>query len=161
WGLALQQILPRRMLDDVPAETIYGQIDRVASMLAKEAERLVVATCGPDKDSPVAPVEEQESAELAAVGYLTVGVVRSAGRVHGKVVQTRIPAAPVPEAEPLRPFFYATVRPFLRGDAGRASPLRHPGRAASLFRDLKISLPPQAHEVVDTLESMCEQRRQL
>src|SRR5207249_1598623 len=30
WGLVLQQILPRRMLDDVPAETIYSQIDYLA-----------------------------------------------------------------------------------------------------------------------------------
>src|SRR5437879_5500895 len=30
WGLVLQQVIPRRMLDEIPAETIYGQIDRLA-----------------------------------------------------------------------------------------------------------------------------------
>src|SRR5262249_54551883 len=47
YGLLLQQFLPRRMLQDVPAETIYSQIDRVVAQLEHDAERLVDLTCGP------------------------------------------------------------------------------------------------------------------
>ena len=70
-------------------------------------------------------------------------------------------SAPVPEAEPLRRFFHLSIAPFLTNGGGHASPLRHPGRAAALFLDLKTKLAPEAFETVDTLESLCEQRRQL
>jgi len=160
-GLIFQQIIPQMMLNEVPAETIYSQIDRVVGQLAKEAERLVLATCGAPEDAAAAPKKEQEAAELRAVGYLTVGVVRSAGRVQGKVLQTRVPSEPIPEAEPLRHFFQASIAPFLDKGSGSGSPLGNPGRAAAMFLDLKTKLPPETHETVNTLESLCEQRRQL
>ena len=160
-GLILQQILPQRMLHDVPAETIYSQIDRVVSQLAKEAERLILATCGPAEGDLAMLEKEREIADLRAVGHLTVGVVRSAGRIQGKVLQTRVPSLPVPEVEPLRRFFHAIMVPFLTQGGGPGSPLRHPGRAATMFLDLKTKLAPAAHETVDILESLCDQRRQL
>ena len=160
-GLVLQQVIPLRMLNEVPAETIYSQIDRVVSQLAKEAQRLVLATCGPAEDDLTGAETDAEVADLRAVGHLTVGVVRSAGRVQGKVLQTRVPSDPVPEAEPLRRFFRDTIVPFLAKGGGRGSPLEHPGRAAAMFLDLKTKLAQEAHETADTLESLCEQRRQL
>ena len=48
WGLVLQNLLPTRMLEQIPAETIYSQIDRLSSQLSAEARELVRATCGPD-----------------------------------------------------------------------------------------------------------------
>jgi hypothetical protein len=160
-GLIFQQVIPQRMLNEVPAETIYSQIKRVLSQLAKEAERLVLATCGRADVDRAAPEDEEKVSELAAVGHLTVGVVRSAGRVQGKVLQTRVPTVPVAEAEPLRHFFQATIAPFLASGGVRGSPLEHPGRAAALFLEVKTRLAPAAHETLDTLESLCEQRRQL
>src|SRR5438874_690559 len=47
FGLALQQVLPRRMLAEIPAESIYSQIPRVRRQFREEAEQLVLATCGP------------------------------------------------------------------------------------------------------------------
>jgi hypothetical protein len=160
-GLILQQAIPQMMLHEVPAETIFSQIDRAAAQLAKEAERLVLVACGPAEGEPLAPEKEQELADLRAAGHLVVGVVRSAGRVQGKVLQTRVPSAAVPETEPLRRFFQANIAPFLAKDGDRRSPLQHPGRAAAMFVDLKTRLAPELHEAVDTLESLCEQRRQL
>jgi len=50
WGLFLQQILPTRMLEQIPAETIFSQIDRLSEQLSTEARQLVQATCGLDPD---------------------------------------------------------------------------------------------------------------
>jgi hypothetical protein len=159
FGLVLQQVIPRRMLNELPAETIYGQIDRVASHLAKEAQRLVLATCGPTEDDLNARQLEQAVADLRATGHLTVGVVRTVGRVYGKVLQTRVPCAPVADTEPLRRFFHDTIAPFLA--KGGNSPLGNAGRAAALFEGLRTKVAPEVHETVATLEGLCEQRRQL
>lgn len=160
WGLALQQFLPRRMLDNVPAETIYSQIDHVMRQYREEAERLVLAVCGPaegDAAERAAEVEGGASSEVP----LTIGALRTVGQVQGKVLLTSVPAAPVPEAEPLREFFRAQVRPYLQHGSSSGSALHHANRSAVLFQDLKIKLAPAAHQALAALEGLCAQRRQL
>src|SRR5262249_34557995 len=150
WGLAMQQVLPRRMLDEVPAETIYGQIDHVVGLLAEEAQRLVLATCGPAEGTTAAT--GQVTADDPGSAPVTVGAVRTAGKVQGMMLQTRVPRTPVPEAEPLRAFFQQAVLPYLRGNAEFASPLHQPNRARGLFENLRTRLPPAAQPTVDALE---------
>jgi hypothetical protein len=156
YGLALQQVLPRRMLEEVPAETIYSQMDRLAEQLTAEAAQLVAATCGP------APGEEPAAPALAEGGgaHLVVGALRSAGKVQGKILQTRAPAGPVPESEALRVFFRQAVAPFLRGGSRSGSPLAAHRQAAWMFQDLMTKVPPAAHEAVEVLQDFCGQRRQ-
>ncbi len=159
WGLALQQFLTQRILDDVPAETIYSQIDQVVGLLTSEADRLVLATCGPVEGEEVRAAENG-LAQQAGTGHLVVGAVRSAGRVQGKVLETRAPSKPIPGSEPLRTFFHSTIAPYLQtGDP--YSPLHSANRAAVLFTDLRTKLDPSAHGSVAVLESLCDQRRQL
>lgn len=156
-GLVLQNVLPRRMMREAPAETIYSQIDYVAEQLANEAERLVDAVCGAEEGSG----RGRQAKELEAGDFLVVGAVRAVGQVQGKVLETRVLAAPVADAEPLRDFYRHQAAPFLRrGSAGGGS-LGHVNQAKALFRDLRTRLNPDAHPVVDDLESLCEQRRQL
>jgi hypothetical protein len=156
WGLILQQLLPQRMLEDIPAETIYSQIDRLSEQLTSEAEQLVRLTCGPG------PGEEPQPPPLADGGgmHMVVGAVRSAGKVQGMVLATRTPTEPIPEAEPLRVFFRNTAAPFLRGGARSGSPLASAGPAAVMFQDLRTKVPPAAQDSVAVLESFCNQRRQ-
>ena len=52
WGLALQQFLPTVMLEEIPAETIHSQIDRVLAHLHDEARQLVYETCGVEEVQP-------------------------------------------------------------------------------------------------------------
>ncbi|MBY0524358.1 MAG: hypothetical protein K2R98_13210 [Gemmataceae bacterium] len=157
WGLAMQQVLPRIMLHDVPAETIYSQIDYIVAQLTADAERLVIATCGPAPGEDVNAPSDEPGEEA----YLTIGAVRTAGQVQGKVLQTRVPTAPVPNTEPLRIFFYERVKPYLRHGKRSDSPLKHPVRSEGLFRNLRTLLPPGASETVDALVGGVEQRRQL
>ena len=62
WGLVVQQFLPRAMLAQVPAETIYTQIDGVIENFRREA-RLLVAGVG-----------RELSAENSAGGTATTSV---------------------------------------------------------------------------------------
>jgi hypothetical protein len=156
WGLFLQQILPTRMLEQIPAETIFSQIDRLSEQLSTEARQLVQATCGLDPDDKTADGERA----AAPTPYLVVGAVRSAGRIQGKVLETRTAPVAVPGAEALSAFFQETVDPFLRGRADGDSPLRLRQRAVQKFGEVKTHLPPAAHSALETLAGMCDQRRQ-
>jgi hypothetical protein len=170
WGLALQQVLPTMMLEEVPAETIRSQIDRVLGQLLAEARRLVRATCGQSASVTGAggqtmgvggqtmgdiPMGQEDQT------FLVIGAVRSAGRVQGKVLQTRTQAMMVLNSEPLLLFFEQHVVPFFDTVKGLRSPLGSSKRATAMFRELKSFLAPEAHAAVDTLEGICDQRRQL
>jgi hypothetical protein len=159
YGLILQQFLPTTLLRDVPAETIYSQIDRVSEQLNDEARRLVIAVCGAEPGEAMAGAE-QRAGYAASGSHLVVGAVRSAGAVQGKVLQTRVPANPVPDSEPLRVFFTKTLSPYLLHGADGGAALASPPQAAGMFQDLRTHLDPAAHGVVGALEGLCEQRRQ-
>lgn len=162
WGLILQNVLPRKMLDEIPSETIYSQIGHVSRQLEEEGDRLVLSTCGPViKRGAGGALIREHHADDVAVGYLRVGAVRNVGQVIGKVVTTRVPRQQVPDSEPLRVFFDTMLRPYLRDGKKSGSVLRYPNRADAAFRDLRTKLLPAAHPAVEMLESMCTQRRQL
>lgn len=158
WGLALQQVLPTIMLDEIPAETIRSQIDYVLRQLLDEARRLVRVTCGQGDRGFT-------QSDMAALGagdqtFLVIGAVRTAGRVQGKVLQTRTQAMMVMGSEPLQVFFEQNIVPFFEAKSVSRQPLASSKRSAAMFRELKTWIDPAAHGVVDTLESLCDQRRQ-
>jgi hypothetical protein len=157
WGLVLQQILPTLMLEQVPAETIRSQIDRILGQLLGEARRLVRATCGQPGGQSMGDLTMGTDDQT----FLVIGAVRTAGRVQGKVLQTRTQAMMVVNSEPLLLFFEEHVVPFFESKRISRSPLGSSKRAAVMFRELKSFLDPAAHGVVDTLEGLCDQRRQL
>lgn len=161
WGLVVQQFLPSRMFETVPAETIYSQIDRVVDQLGREADRLVLSTCGPEEGGRAHTAEESEDLAEVGTAHLVVGAVRTAGRVQGKVLETRSATAFVPDSEFLRSFFRETIRPYLKSGSASDSSLRIGSRAAILFQDTRTRLPAGAHPALAALESMCEQRRQM
>jgi len=158
WGLAMQQFLPSRVLEQVPAETIYSQIDTVVTQLYQEAEELVTAVCAEDVDGePVAAT----MGEAAASGPMVIGALRSAGSVQGRVLLTRARPAPVPGSEVLSHVFSGTIAPFLRAGSRLHSPLTSTTAAGAFFEELRTRVQPAARPVVDALEDVCDQRRQL
>lgn len=56
WGLALQQLLPRMMLEQIPRETFIEQIPHLCLKFTSESDRLLADACGPLNVS-VTPVE--------------------------------------------------------------------------------------------------------
>ena len=156
-GLLLQIVLPRKMLDEIPAETIHSQIDYLAGQLIDEADRLVSATCGTGAESPAGVGVSSQREDL---GPRVVGAVRTVGNVQGKVLDARGPTVPVAESEGLAKFYREQVMPFLRqGPAGNRG-LAKAGQAAIIFQNIRTHLPPAAHDAVAILESFCDQRRQ-
>ena len=176
YGLILQNILPKRMLEELPAETINSQIGRIAWYSLQDAERLVRETCGPRLGETAEETVQRDAEE--ARGFVVVGAVRTAGLIQGKTAQTRKAPEPIAGAEPLRDFFELKLRPFLAeiaeppegepplivsAEAARskiAEDFRAQNKAQVIFQDLKTKLPPEAGNVVDSLERICDQRRQ-
>jgi len=168
WGLLMQQFLPQKMLDEVPAETIYSQISHISNLLLEEADRLVMATCGPsvaEEKEPAAAVvaaraEEAMLQEAEAGQHYTVGAVRTLGGLQGKILHSHAALQAVPHSEALRDFFNDHAALYLKHGATLRSPLAHRGSAESVFNDLKLRLDERAHEAVDALSNLCDQRRQ-
>jgi hypothetical protein len=156
WGLALQQSLPKVMLDNVPAETIHSQIDRILGQMLAEARRLVDVTCGREEIVTVGPTEVESQRK----SFMVVGAVRETGSLQGKFLNTQAPAVFVPGSELLATFFDETVAPYLSAKNGRGLPLGSQRRASQIFRDVRARLDPATYVVVDTLADVCEQRRQ-
>jgi hypothetical protein len=157
WGLIVQQQLPRMLLAEVPAETIYSQIGYLSSEMTQDARRLVRAVCGaaPGEEGPETAVAHEEE-----VRQLVVGAVRSAGRVQGKVLATQAPREPIPESQAMRGFFESHLETYLRRGADSGSPLATETNSRRMFDDLRTNLPPAAHDVASALEGYADQRRQ-
>lgn len=152
WGLAMQQFLPSRMLDLVPAETIVSQIPHLSRLAARDGARLVAAVCGDESDA---------GEEEPAAAHLVVGATRQVGALQGRVLMVAAaPAEPVPESESLRVFFEESVRPFLLSGRPGCPGLATDREARARFHELRSGLPAAAHPAVAALEDLCSQRRQ-
>jgi hypothetical protein len=158
-GLVLQNIVPKLMLEQVPAETIYAQIGHILEQYRAEAQRLVDQTCGKEAGPDV---DRATPADADAVSGSPVAVasVRQVGRLQGKVVQAGIRANWVPGSEPLLSFYRDQVEPYLRALSGARMPLGRAAQSRALFDALKTRLPASAHPVAERLADFCDQRRQ-
>ncbi len=168
YGLYVQQVIPRQLLDEVPAETIYSQIPHISNLLLEEGNRLVMATCGvavagedkPPQEVIEAREEEALLADAAANTHYVVGAVRTVGNIQGKVLESRSAVAPVPNSEKLREFFNDVAAAYLKDGSKSGSQLAEEGQARVLFNDLRLALDTPAHNAVSALENLCDQRRQ-
>ncbi len=161
WGLVLQQILPSKMLHQVPAETIHSQIDRTFRFLHDDGLRLVRSTCGPLPGEDTEKLEIEEADETQPTSHITVGAIRTVGSVQGKVLVTRVPKAAIAGTEPLRNLFRDSIGPYLLYGKKAQPRLALASKAKGIFEEIRVKLPAEAKESVDFLENLADQRRQL
>ena len=141
-GAYLQHVVPRRMLREVPMETIYEQIGHVRAQLVDEADTVVADACGRldvVTEVPAAPAVTPAKATLATA------------------MRPMDLAAEASEA--LRGFYVKEMRPFLQKPT-RSHLLAHPGRASDQFAKLRSMVPTLERAIAD-FESICEEERQL
>jgi hypothetical protein len=142
FGLALQQILPRFMTQNLPQEVVYEQIDHVRQALLEEAELLVT---GATRRNP------------------GVGRAKSDGAIHGRIVESRAVPAVQDGADraPLVRFLDKHLKFYFQPRGPAESPLADPNGRQALFEELRCDVEPRLHGVVADLEAYCEQRGQL
>jgi len=152
-GVILQQTLPRLMLTRVPLETVYEQIDAVVGQLLEESDTLVTAACGPLTVAVHAAPDERRAG--GGVAAPRSGQPRSSPRARP------VALTPVPESRALRETYLRDIRPFLDPRDAPDGVLGTSSRAATLFRNLRTTLPALLQDTVTELESICDERRQL
>ena len=164
-GVALQNFLPRRMMELVPRETVYEQIPDVIQQLRFEADErveFVTADLG---------VEREPEEEVVMAGgrkyYFDKVQRKSAGEKVAAVDQQRKEQPQIEVDDPathslrvhslheIRPFLYPEPEPF----SGKLFATTE--SVAGYFRHLRTILPVAAHEVLEDVEAICEERRQL
>jgi hypothetical protein len=135
FGAWLQHTMPRRIMRDVPMETIYDEIGHVREQLLDEADTVVADACG--KLQVAVPVAASGANALASV--------------------MRVAAD---DTAPLREFYTREMRPFVEAPS-RPHPLADPTAAAARFGKLRPLVQPALEGAIADLESICEEERQL
>ena len=141
-GAWLQHAVPRRLLREVPMETIYEQIGRVREQLLDEADSVVADACGKLE------VEIAVPAGAAPAGATALATVLRPGTRGAD------------DTAPLREFYLQEMRPFVRAPS-RAHALADATRAAALFTTLRPLLAAPQQGAIADLESICDEERQL
>jgi hypothetical protein len=149
YGVILQQILPRMMLERLPLETVYEQVDAVVRQLRGEADELVSALTGP---LPIADPEPPR--ERRGGGGLPRGEAQPAASRSSVVVEPAQTAV-------LRETYLTEIRPYLGRELPRNGRVSNPTGREALFGYLRTMLPPPTHGALDELRGICEERRQL
>jgi hypothetical protein len=158
YGLAIQNILPRWMIRNLPSETIYSQIDYVSKQTVEDARRLLVTACG-RRVSGEALLDEEPELEAARTGTIVVGAVRQAGKTRGRTLETRRVAQAGEDRDTLWNA-YEEIRPFLFDGHQQSTPVTDRQQASQWFRRLRSVCGGESESIIDILESMCDQRRQ-
>jgi len=151
FGAVLQHYLPTIMLERVPMETIYDEIDRVREQLRTEAEGFIAELSGGGGGGP-------EAVEVAADDRLLAGGASAMRPRGGGSIQYGLAEQ---EIEPVRSFFETEMLPFLQAPDAKGSRLGDDTRAVAAFTKLRMLVPSVAHPVIANLENLCEEERQL
>jgi hypothetical protein len=152
-GAWLQHTMPRRMLRDIPMETIYDQIDHVRAQLRAEADTVVADACGKLELETVAPTA-RDAYDHKPAGTIAENAAAAASALASTV---RIDAE---ASAPLRDFFTNDMRPFIAAPS-MSHPLAEPTTRALRFEKLRALVPPEFHPALADLENICEEERQL
>ncbi len=141
-GAVFQHLIPKSMSAEFPNEFTFDQIGRLRDITRVEAFALVAGHCG---TMPEADLEREEA-------------VRYTGKAIEKIEKSA--EQPLPGQDELKRFYVDEVRSYLREpDAGK-KPLRVALRAEFMFENLRLSVDPAMHEVVQELARMCSEVRE-
>lgn len=168
-GLILQHYIPGRMTEMTPRETIYEQIPFVIRHLridADERVEFVTADLG---------IKDQEMEDELAGAFQAGGIKfhfdpaqrKSAQEKIGAEIQRRKTQAQIVVeerfAEALKAQYIQEIRPFLwkRPAAYARGTFPTADAVSAYFKHLRTILPVAIHDVLEDLEGIVEERRQL
>jgi len=141
-GAVLQHLMPKSMSAEFPNEFTFDQIRRLWDITRVEAFALVAGHCGVILE---ADLEREEA-------------VRYTGKAIEKIEKSA--KEPLPGQDELKRFYVDEVVAYLRRpNAGKKS-LRVALRAEFMFENLRLSVDPALHDVVQELARMCREIRE-
>jgi len=137
-GLVFQRLLPQAMTMSCPLETIYEQIEAILADMKEKARVSLEQRVGP--------------LELVQVAFATATYVATPAPSSTQGSGQSVAALPLVD------FYVNQVRPFLEG---QPSILRREDNWSASFDKVRTVIPPEFHPCVDSLQALCEERRQL
>jgi hypothetical protein len=140
FGAALQHFMPRLITQRVPMETIYDQINHVQAQLVAEADGLI-------------------SAIDAIAAKLGLYVAASGSTATIVAVQTT--TTPEMALAELRSVYNESIRPYLAQRGAYSHALNSRKNAKGMFARLRKLTPEELRNVVDDVENICEEKRDL
>lgn len=160
YGLAMQNFLPKWMLWNLPAETIYSQIDYVAKVTVDDARQALLASCGRrmtgEGKSATDPLPELIPASSEPI---VIGALRGSGKTSGRSLITTKFRDSSADAEPLWTAF-DELQPYLLDGKRAETPVTSRAGEAQYFQTLRGACGPDSEQIVGMLQSFCNQRRQ-
>ena len=152
-GAWLQHTWPRRLLREVPMETIYDQIDHVRAQLLDEADTVVADACGKLALETIVPLGVNAYDRGVAGGVAQNASVSAAALATTERIDAE-------ESAPLREFYVREMRAVRRAPGHGASAGRRFRRGRAL-REAPRPGPAAFHPAIADLENICEEERQL
>jgi hypothetical protein len=144
-GAAIQHYVPSQLTTNVPLETIYEEIPHVRRQLRDEADQLVSSLCGPLPGRAAPPAAEESE---------------PASRSESLVATVLTEVEPEDRAR-FRMVYINSIRPFLENPEAPDVDFATAVKSAAVFDSLRRMLPKPVHAVLEDLESICEEERQL
>jgi len=140
-GAAIQHYIPHVLTERVPMETIYSQIDRVQGHLLAEADGLLAS---------LTPEKSEFGLIVPASGPTDTLTTASTLVRLGEQSSTK-----------LREMYDGNIRPYLarRGSHRQSLADRHTSRV--MFAELRAVEPESFRMVIDDLENICQEKRDL
>jgi len=138
-GAVLQHFMPRLMTQRVPMETIYDQITQVQAQLLQEADELI----------------KSMDAQAAKLGLYV------AAAAAGSESTAQIGTSPEQALDELRSVYQLSIRPYLQVRGAYRHSLNSRKNAKGMFLRLRKLVPAELKEVVDDIENVCEEKRDL
>lgn len=153
WGLLLQQVLPARLLQDAPPESVFEEVDHLAATLVEEGDRVMSESAGlaPPSEETLPPVRRPFTTLAAGIARPLLPPQRPPSSLTISDISL--------EVETLQTFYRQQVRPYLAGVGGGR--LRWPYQANALFEQVRSRLDSSLHAAVEDLKHLCRERRQL
>jgi hypothetical protein len=140
-GAALQHAMPGMMTARVTREHTFEQLEQMKWNLRREAYEMVIAACGP---------AEETAAERQALEQFMGHAPHEPKKI-----------ASVGGQKELKEFYVAAVLPCLTDSSNGQAGVRDATQAVMMFDDLRPRLDPSLHAVLDDLEDVCEESRQV
>ncbi len=157
-GAVIQHYMPRAITLQVPAETIFEQMETARRLLAEEAGQVVEAM---GKKAPAAPASSMPAVDPSPPKTFQMAAMMDAQAKIDKK-ETVLLLQPNPKEENrFQAFYELEVRPFLDSPKEKGHVLGIASQAAVRFQQLRTVLPGSFGEAVSDLESICEEVRQL
>ena len=119
-GVFLQNVIPTKMLRELPLETIYEQIDRVTGALRAEADRIIEKACHSRE-------EEEFTLDAIPAGAPAATLTHTTAMTKGQQV--------------LKDFYTTDIRPFLDKRIAGGSRLMSLTSSAAAFDQVRLALP--------------------